>query len=237
MNPAGRVAVISGGSSGIGAAVVDKFTREGLTVAVLDPFDPQYPIDVRDEPAVRGALADVVARHTRLDVVVACAGGGSGSLGENCASTLDSAVLRDSLELNLFGAVHLCTAASPYLPRHGGAAIVTVGSINGIESTTDGSYAHYGTAKAALAGYTRYLAQDLAPAGVRVNHLAAGPVATERMTAKYAQAGADQAAGIPLGRAAIPAEIADTVFFLTAPSVAFLTGTTVAVHGGLIRAI
>lgn len=237
MTGTARVAIVTGGSSGIGASVVSRFERGQTTVVVFDPADPTYPVDVRDETAVGKAVDDVVSRYGRLDVVVAAAGGGSGSLGENRASTLSSSVLMAAIELNLLGTVHVCTAASPHLRKNDGAAIVTVGSINGIETTPDGSYAHYGTAKAALAGYTRYLAQDLAAAGVRVNHVAPGPVGTDRMKAKYAQAGTDQAAGIPVGRVAEPDEIADAIYFLTDPSAGFLTGATLAIHGGLVRAI
>jgi 3-oxoacyl-[acyl-carrier protein] reductase len=232
-----RTAIVTGGASGIGASVVHRLEREGLAVAVLDLAGGTHSVDVCDQAAVRDAVDDVAARHGRLDVVVAAAGGGSGRLGENRASSLDPDALRKSLELNLFGTVHLCTAASPHLVRGGQGAIVTVGSINGLETTPDGSYAHYGTAKAALAGYTRYLAQDLAPAGIRVNHVAPGPVGTDRMKAKYAAAGTDQAAGIPVGRVAEPSEIADAVWFLADPAAAFLTGATLAIHGGLVRAI
>lgn len=232
-----RTAVVTGGASGIGASVVDRLEREGFDVAVFDLAGGTHTVDVCDEAAVREAIDDVATRYGRLDVVVAAAGGGSGRLGDNRASSLDPDVLRKSLELNLFGTVHVCTAASPHLVRAGQGAIVTVGSVNGVETTPDGSYAHYGTAKAALAGYTRYLAQDLAPAGIRVNHVAPGPVGTDRMKAKYAAAGVDQALGIPVGRAAAPSEIADAIWFLADPTAAFLTGATLVIHGGLVRAI
>ncbi|MDV8071469.1 SDR family oxidoreductase [Rhodococcus sp. IEGM 1366] len=240
----GHVAVVTGGSTGIGRAIVDGLHLAGSKVAVLDR-DPVentdsiigIQLDVRDENAVREAMRHVADKWGRLDILVTAAGGGSGDLDDNCASELSSEALSDALVLNLFGTVHACVAASPYFKAQQSGSIVTIGSINGMEATAHGSYAHYGTAKAAVAAYTTYLAQDLAPHGVRANLVAPGPISTARLATKYAEQGKDQGEGIPFGRPGTPEEIANTVLFLASPATPFLTGATIAVHGGLIRSI
>ncbi|OZC44393.1 hypothetical protein CH286_20745 [Rhodococcus sp. WWJCD1] len=239
----GQVAIVTGGASGIGRAIAEKFRDAGAYVAVLDrdrvdsPKISSMAVDVCDERAVVEAVDAVAHRRGRIDILVTAAGGGSGGLDDNHASELTATELLRALQLNLFGVVHACVAVSSHMKKQGHGSIVTIGSINGMESTDNGAYAHYGTAKAALAGYSTYLARDLAPHRVRVNLVAPGPISTQRLVDKYTATGQNQNDGIPFGRAGTPDELANTVHFLASSATPYLTGATIAVHGGLIRSI
>lgn len=240
----GQIAVVTGGSSGIGRAVVDRFTRAG---AIVTNFDREAPdgapipnvthveVDVTDQAAVTAAVDAVAEANGRIDVLVACAGGGSGDVLDNRGSDLTIEVLEASFRLNVVGTVTACVAVSAHMKAAGRGVILTVGSINGLETTETGGYSHYGTSKAAQLMYTRYLAQDLAAYGITVNAIAPGPISTPRLVAKYAQSGLDQAAAIPLGRAGTPEELAETIAFLVSGATPYLTGAVIPVHGGMMR--
>jgi 3-oxoacyl-[acyl-carrier protein] reductase len=116
-----------------------------------------------------------------VDILVANAGGGRGRPIDTKASTLDPALLDLVVRMNLYGTVHCCNAVAPVMRQRRYGKIVTVSSVAGISPSTDGGYAHYGAAKAAIAHYTRYLAQDLGPHGITANCIAPGIIATGRI--------------------------------------------------------
>ena len=126
--------------------------------------------DVRDHRAVEAMVARVVEEWGRVDVLVANAGGGRGRPVDTKASTIDPALLEVVVEMNLFGTVYCCNAVGPIMKRQRSGKIVTVSSVAGVAPSADGGYAHYGAAKAAVAHYTRYLAQDLGPYGSQLCH-------------------------------------------------------------------
>jgi 3-oxoacyl-[acyl-carrier protein] reductase len=131
-------------------------------------------VDVRDHEAVEAMAARVVEEWGRVDVLVANAGGGRGRPVDTKASTLDPALLQLVTAMNLFGTVYSCSAVAPIMKRQRSGKIITVSSVAGTGPSIDGGYAHYGAAKAAIAHYTRYLAQDLAPFGITANCIAPG---------------------------------------------------------------
>jgi NAD(P)-dependent dehydrogenase (short-subunit alcohol dehydrogenase family) len=128
-------------------------------------------------------VARVVQEWGRVDVLVANAGGGRGRPVDTKASTLDPALLQLVTEMNLFGTVYSCNAVAPIMKQQRSGKIITVSSVAGTAPSADGGYAHYGAAKAAIAHYTRYLAQDLGPFGITVNCIAPGVIATGRIMA------------------------------------------------------
>jgi 3-oxoacyl-[acyl-carrier protein] reductase len=140
-------------------------------------------VDVRDDESVEAVVARVVQEWGRVDVLVANAGGGRGRPIDTKASTLDPALLQLVTEMNLFGTVYSCNAVAPIMKQQRSGKIITVRSVAGIAPSADGGYAHYGAAKAAIAHYTRYLAQDLGPFGITVNCIAPGVIATGRIMA------------------------------------------------------
>jgi 3-oxoacyl-[acyl-carrier protein] reductase len=122
--------------------------------------------DVTDRDAVELMVAEVVAKWGRVDVLVANAGGGRGRPIDTKASGLDPALLQLVVGMNLFGTIYSCNAVAPVMKQQRSGKIVTVSSVAGTAPSADGGYAHYGAAKAAIAHYTRYLAQDLGPFGI-----------------------------------------------------------------------
>jgi 3-oxoacyl-[acyl-carrier protein] reductase len=119
------------------------------------------------------------------------------------------------LDVNLFGTVHCCAAVAPMMKRHGKGSIVTVSSEAGLLPSVDGGYAHYGVAKAAVAMYTRYLARELGPYGIRANCIAPGPIGTPRLMRRFEETGVDQiAAQYPLRRLGRVEDCAAAVEFL-----------------------
>jgi 3-oxoacyl-[acyl-carrier protein] reductase len=134
-------------------------------------------LDVCDREAVEAMVARVVHEWGRVDVLVANAGGGRGRPVDTKASTLDPALLQLVTAMNLFGPLYSCNAVAPIMKQQRSGKIITFSSVAGTAPSADGSYAHYGAAKAAIAHYTRYLAQDLGPFGVTVNCIAPGVIA------------------------------------------------------------
>jgi 3-oxoacyl-[acyl-carrier protein] reductase len=133
-------------------------------------------VDVRDHAAVEAMVARVVQEWGRVDILVANAGGGRGRPMDTKASTLDPALLQLVTEMNLFGTVYSCNAVAPVMKQQRSGKIITVSSVAGTAPSADGGYAHYGAAKAAIAHYTRYLAQDLGPFGITANCIAPGVI-------------------------------------------------------------
>jgi NAD(P)-dependent dehydrogenase (short-subunit alcohol dehydrogenase family) len=131
--------------------------------------------------AVEAMVAQVVQEWGRVDVLVANAGGGRGRPVDTKASTLDPMLLQLVTEMNLFGTVYSCNAVAPIMKQQRSGKIITVSSVAGTGPSIDGGYAHYGAAKAAIAHYTRYLAQDLGPFGITANCIAPGVIATGRI--------------------------------------------------------
>ena len=227
--------LVTGGSRGIGRAVVDQATKSGGSVAVLarapggEPYAApeqvvEIPTDVTDSDAVARAVADARERLGGLDVVVNCAGVHRGGRIEN----LDRRRWEEVLSTNLTGAYEVCHAAVPHLGA--GAAIVNVGAVVGFRGFPGDSA--YASAKAGLAGLTRALAVELAPAGVRVNLVVPGFVDTA-MTAGLSEAArARVVAAIPAGRVGAADEIAEVVVAVAGST--YMTGATIPVDGGLL---
>jgi 3-oxoacyl-[acyl-carrier protein] reductase len=196
----------------------------------------QIRCDVTLPEQVQSAVDAVVTAWGGLDILVCNAGGGTGPVSGNRASQIDAIALEEVLRLNLFGTVNSCMAASAPMKQQGSGSIITMSSIDGLRSTEQGSYAHYGVAKAAVTQYTRFLAQDLGAYGIRVNAVAPGFIATGRLKARYAEEGqqfdAPQAA---LGRAGLANEVAGAVQFLSSSQAQYITGQVLVVDGGVLR--
>lgn len=226
--------LVTGGTRGIGRAVVDHVAKAGAAVAVLarapagEPYASgdvlEIATDVTDGAAVADALARAREHLGGVDVVVNCAGvHRGGRIGE-----LDRRRWDEVLTTNLTGAYEVCHAAVPHLAE--GSAIVNVGAVVGFRGFPGDSA--YASAKAGLAGLTRSLAVELARVGVRVNLVVPGFVDTA-MTAGLSDAARRRiVAAIPAGRTGTPEEIADVVVAVAGAS--YMTGAVVPVDGGLL---
>jgi 3-oxoacyl-[acyl-carrier protein] reductase len=260
---AGSVAVVAGGARGIGRSCALRLADLGARVAVLDVdlagaavYGEQLTapsvadelvaragdglaiqVDLTDPRATADAFAAVAARWGRLDALVVPAGGAVTAYAQSRASETTNADLTTLVDVNLRVVVNCCRSAVPLMRDAGGGSIVTVGSSAGLAVAPDGHLAGYGATKAAVQHYTRYLANEVGPWGIRVNCVAPGVIRTARVLAQSAATGLidDAAASIPLRRQGEPDDIADVVQFLTGPLSSYITGQVVAVSGGAVH--
>jgi len=237
----GLVAAVTGGASGIGAAVVAELAAQGARVAVLDLQEPgagsphalAARADVGDDASVRAAIERVVAELGRLDVLVNNAGiGAQGTVEDN-----DDAEWGRVLDVNLLGMVRTSRAALPALRRSPAAAIVNTGSI----AATAGlpQRALYSATKGAVLALTRAMAADHLSEGIRVNCVNPGTADTPwigRLLDRADDPAAERVAleaRQPHGRLVSPAEIASAIAYLASPRSGSTTGTSIAVDGGM----
>ena len=231
-----RVAIVTGGSSGIGAAIVSRLLREGARVVVADLNPPLETGDAlafhHTDLTARGEADSMVeaaaTRFGRLDVLVNNAG--IGCLAET--PDLDDEIWDRVFALNITAVFHVCRAAIPIMRRQGG-AIVNVASISGLVG--DYGFSAYNASKAAVINYTRTLALDCARDGIRVNALCPGAIAGTAMGVGAHGSAADRQAWldpIPLGRLGSAEEMANIIAFLASEEASYMTGSIVVADGG-----
>lgn len=235
-----RVAVVTGGTRGVGAGITRAFLEAGAQVVTCARRAPDKPIaaagrtarflpvDLRDPEAVSGLFEQVRSECGRLDTLVNNAGGGPfRMLGDGGAERHARVV-----ELNLLAPLTASLAAYEVMRRQsGGGSIVMIGSVSGTRPSP-GSAA-YGAAKAGLENLARSMAVEWAPL-VRVNTLVLGMVRTELSHLHYGDEDGIAAVGrtVPLGRLADPAEVGDACVFLASDRAAYISGASLLVHGG-----
>ncbi len=264
----GKVAIVTGGGRGLGRAYARRLAALGAKIAICDlslksfeEFEAEsrdmtgdstvaeieaaggsafgFELDVADRAAVDAMVTQVAEKWGRVDILVANAGGGRGRPLDTKASTLDTGLLDLVLHMNLYGTIYCCNAVAPIMKQQRYGKIVTVASVAGLSPSADGGYAHYGAAKAAIAHYTRYLAQDLGPHGITANCIAPGTIATGRImqTVIPGSSGAntDPTARVALRRLGTVEDCARVVEFLTTDLSDYVTGTIIPIDGGLMR--
>jgi NAD(P)-dependent dehydrogenase (short-subunit alcohol dehydrogenase family) len=234
----GRIAAVTGGARGLGAAIAARFRAEGATVVTLDLAGADLACDVTDEMQVEAAFAALAARHGRLDVLVANAG-----LVPPWRelTALDMAEWDRVFAVNVRGVALSLKHAVPLMPR--GGAVVAMGSIMSEQGAP--RQALYNATKHAVLGIVRVAAQELGARGIRVNALGPGPIATEALRSRVAARAArglgpspDAAlaaydAETPLGRIATEEEVAKAALFLASDLSSAITGRLLRVDGGL----
>ncbi|MGW6686387.1 SDR family NAD(P)-dependent oxidoreductase [Streptomyces sp. NPDC054961] len=234
----GRVAVITGGSSGIGLATAHRFVREGARVFITGRRADELAAAARElgesAVAVRGdasrvedldRLFAVVAESGRpVDVLVANAGGGpAGGFAEFTQEQFDA-----TSDLNFRGTFFTVQRALPLL--RDGASVILLGSAAGSSAST--RFGVYAATKAAVRSLARSLALELAGRAIRVNTLSPGPVETPALAGAPAAVRERAVAGVPLGRAGRPEEVAAAALFLASHESSFITGIELFVDGG-----
>lgn len=231
----GRVALVTGGSRGIGAGIGSVLVRCGATVvtcarsavATPAPGTTHVQCDVRDPGAVRAMVEAIVDQHGRLDVVVNNAGGSPYAPAAGASPRL----LDKVLGLNLTAPLLVAQAANEVMQRQGSGVIVNISSVSALRPSP--GTAAYGAAKAGVDSLTRSLAVEWAPR-VRVNAVDVGLCRTEQTADHYGDDASVAAieATIPLGRMARPEEVGNVVAFLASDLASYVSGATVACHGG-----
>jgi len=239
----GRAAVITGGARGIGFATAQRFLRSGAQVALWDIDEPRvkhsanelaalgtvsaHVVELTDESAIQAALAETLAAHSRLDIVVNCAGitGGNGLTWE-----LDPKIWRQVLEVNLYGPYLVCRAVVPHMIAAGYGRIVNIASIAGKEGNPNAS--HYSASKAGLIGFTKSLGKELAQKNIMVNCVTPAVARTEMFEQMTQQHIDYMLAKIPMGRFVLPEEIAAIIAWLSSEDCSFSTGGVFDISGG-----
>jgi NAD(P)-dependent dehydrogenase (short-subunit alcohol dehydrogenase family) len=242
---AGKVALVTGGGSGIGRAVCSRFAEEGADVVVTSRTPEHaeavaheasaalgFPLDVADRASVASGVRRVVERFGRIDVLSNNAGIELPH-GPSVVETTDEEWER-VLRVNVTGCFWTCRETLPHMPS--GGAIVNMASINSFIAWPRDT--PYTTSKGALLQFTRALALESAPAGVRVNCVCPGIIDTP-LTDSFLER-ADDAAALrgeyeavsPFNRMGTPREVADCVLFLASDEASFVTGAALVVDGG-----
>ena len=227
-----KVAVVTGGASGIGAASAIRLSDEGATVITLDVADgADRQLDVRDEGGVAALMAEVVAEHGQLDIVVNAAGVAGGGP----VHVLDEAEWDRVVDINLKGTFLVAKhAALAMLERRSG-SIINIASIEGLEGTEGGSA--YNASKGGVVMLTKSMAIDYGRRGLRVNCICPGAIDTPMLRsiidpdgmATYTDRMREEHL---LGRFGEPSEIAAAVAFLASEDASFITGHALVVDGG-----
>lgn len=243
----GRTAVITGAGRGIGAATALALAEAGADVVISARTESQLeeiagkiralgrtavvvPADLSDLDAVAGLAETAAAELGRLDIVVNNVGGTM----PNMFMTTTPRNLEDAFHFNVSTAHALTQAAVPHMLANGGGSVVNISSVMG--RVPGRGFLAYGTAKAALAHWSRNAAADLAPR-IRVNAIAVGSVMTSALdvVAQNPQIKETMEANTPLRRIGDPDDIAATVVFLSSPAGGYVTGKVLEVDGGLER--
>ena len=244
---AGRTALVTGASRGIGAATAVALDAAGARVAVTartaadlaaiaadmanDPV--VLPCDLGDAAAVTRLAADAVRELGHVDVLV----NNAAAAARLSTVDTDAALIDHLLAVNVRAPLLLVAALVPSMTSRGGGSIVNLSSVSGVIGTP--RRAAYAASKGALDAATRSLAMELGPFGIRVNSVAPGVVDTALWEKNKAIPGVVEGveAQTPLGRWAVPADIAEVIVFLASDGARFVTGETISVDGGMAHTL
>ncbi len=237
--------MITGGATGIGYGVAELLASLGAHTVLAsrkkERLDPAVEglraaggsasaeaLDVRDPEAVKTVVARVAAEHGRIDLLVNNAAGNFYAASE----TLSPNAWRSVIEIDLFGTFYCSQAVAPVMRQAGGGRIVNISMTLHYRGWPQ--MAHATAAKAGVDALTRTLAVEWAPAGIRVNAIAPGPIPTEGVRKAFATGESIErlASTIPLGRWGSPADIANMVAFLASSAGEWITGAILVVDGG-----
>ncbi len=247
MSPEERpVALVTGVARGIGAATAARFVTSGQYAVVgADVLDSEIPgvdfkhCDVSQEEQVEELVGHIVETYGRIDALANVAG--VVLVKPLVETTWDD--FQRIVNINLGGTWLTCKHVIPHMRERGGGAIVNMASVSGHVGQVD--HALYGATKGAIISFTRALAWELAPSGIRVNSISPGSVDTpmlrsdielesRKLGLTFDEVKANREAEQALGRWATPAEIAESVWFLAGPTASFITGADLLVDGGWV---
>ncbi|MGB5077719.1 MAG: SDR family oxidoreductase [Sphingorhabdus sp.] len=233
---AGRVAIVTGGTRGLGRDIAQRLSSAGCAIAICGRNAPDdlpegisfHQADIRDPDEVKAFVDAVLAMHGRLDILVNNAGGSPpGDVADASPRFIDAI-----LKLNLVGPLYMAQAAYPHMKAAGGGSIINISSVSGARPSP--GTAVYGAAKAGLLNLTQSLAQEWGRDQIRVNAIVAGLMTTENAEATYGDAKAQEkvAASMPLGRMGTGNDLAGAVLWLCSDLSSWVSGARIEVDGG-----
>jgi NAD(P)-dependent dehydrogenase (short-subunit alcohol dehydrogenase family) len=229
----GKIALVTGGLSGIGAAIAARFRAEGALALAADIQAQDSPdtlhLDVADPASCARAIAETLARHGRLDLLVNSAGIARDiPFLETPVETFDQVIA-----VNLRGTFLIGQAAARAMAQ--GGCIVNIASVSGMRGNV--GRAAYGASKGGVVTLSQVMAADLAPLGIRVNVISPGPIETPLLAPMMATSGAAEwRAAVPQGRFGTPDDVAAAATYLCSDEAGFVTGHVLAVDGGFLAA-
>jgi 3-oxoacyl-[acyl-carrier protein] reductase len=237
-NLTGKIAVVTGASRGIGAAIAKRLTSDGATVAITYSSSPSQAnelvnsggaalaiqADAADGTAVRNAIRTVAEKYGRLDILV----NNAGILAMGPIDQVEDAAFERALSVNVRGTYYATQEASRHMGQ--GGRIIMIGSVNSDSIPFPGASV-YGLTKGAIASFTRGLARDLGPKGITVNNIQPGPVNTDLNPADGPFA-ATLMNFLAAGRYGQPAEIGGLVSYLASEEAGYITGAQIKIDGG-----
>ena len=246
-NFTGRVAIVTGGGTGIGAVTAMQLAQRGADLVLAgrkpEPLETTaqkirqetgrrcitVPTNVTDPEQATKLIEATIAEYGRIDILINNAGKGS----HRPLRTMSPEIWQKDVNLNLNAAFYCSQAVFPHLKESGHGAIVNISSLAGVNGTL--GVGAYSAAKSGLQMFTRVASAEWGPHGIRVNAVACGMIATDLAQAGWAKTGFDAtgaAQAFPLRRPGKPEEIAQTVIFLVSDAASYITGETLTVAGG-----
>lgn len=241
-----KVAIVTGGGGGIGAAIAQRFSREGAKVAIVDIDGAAaehcadqitsggnvmpYVADVTNKQAVNEIVTATLKCWGRADILVNVAGGAE----RKAVIHMTAADWDRVVDMNLKSVFLCCQAVLPAMVKQHYGKIVNISSIYGF--TGNATRSSYAAAKAGVAAFTKSLALEHVQDGLNINAIAPGRIETPRVRGHYsAEAWAAEVAKIPMGRPGIPEEIASAALFLVLDENKYITGQTIHVNGAWLN--
>ncbi|MEZ4414707.1 MAG: 3-oxoacyl-[acyl-carrier-protein] reductase [Gemmatimonadota bacterium] len=240
---AGTVALVTGGSRGIGRAIAEALAHAGARVAVVARDEERaravaaslpggghqgFACDVADEGQSKGVVASVQEALGDIGILV----NNAGVTRDNLVMRIDDEAWDQVLDTNLKGAFHMIRAVSRGMMKRKAGVIINISSVVGIMGNA--GQANYAASKAGLLGLTKSVAKELASRGIRCNAVAPGYISTDMTAELGAEAAEALRARIPLGRLGEPRDVAGLVRFLAGPEAHYITGQVIAVDGGMV---
>lgn len=239
-----KVAIITGGSNGIGRTTSEKYAREGAAVVIWDVSVEKgkeveaeligkghealfIAVDTSKSEEVAKALAQVIEKYGKVDILV-----------NNAGITRDATLLKMTEEqwnqvinINLTGVFNCTKAVAPVMVDNGGGSIINASSVVGLYGNF--GQTNYSATKAGVIAMTKTWAKELGRKGIRVNAVAPGFILTDMVKAMPEDVLAKMSAKVPLGRLGTPEDIANIYVFLASPLADYINGTTISVDGGI----
>jgi len=241
----GKVAVITGGTRGIGNAVAKKFAENGASLAIIATKDSEkaqsaiselkkngtevklYPCDIKDADQVAKVSEDILADFGGVDIVV----NNAGITRDNLLPGMSIADIDDVIDINLKGTMYVTRSFIRNFIKRKGGNVINISSVVGLMGNK--GQANYAASKAGIVGFTKTVAKEYGRKNVRCNAIAPGYIATE-MTAQLSEAQTDELKKqLPLARLGAPEDIAELALFLASDRSSYITGEVIKVDGGM----